>query len=173
MKGQPWPLKLIYSHCLIRFSISSAHNNDFGFNSIKKINFSKKKKTFKERRQRLGIDTIKYHTWPWCYVDQVHHGIIWTNLVGHTSPIQYYIQISKVTGLLVLELLKGFDHILSWRSSWSSDQKILYKFWLPYHKEPYEIWVQLGQWFVRKLCFNILRGLDASNLSGKVILLLG
>ena len=40
-KGQPWPLKLIYSHCLIRFNISSK-NNDFGFNSIQKINFSKK-----------------------------------------------------------------------------------------------------------------------------------
>ena len=34
-------LKLIYSHCLIRFYISS-ENNDFGFNSIQKINFSKK-----------------------------------------------------------------------------------------------------------------------------------
>ena len=33
-------LKLIYSHCLIRFNISSK-NNDFGFNSIQKINFSK------------------------------------------------------------------------------------------------------------------------------------
>ena len=40
-KGQPWPLKLIYSHCLISFNISSK-NNDFGFNSIQKINFSKK-----------------------------------------------------------------------------------------------------------------------------------
>ena len=28
-------LKLIYSHCLIRFNISS-ENNDFGFNSIQK-----------------------------------------------------------------------------------------------------------------------------------------
>ena len=42
VKGQPLPLKLIYSHCLISFNISSK-NNDFGFNSIKKINFSKKK----------------------------------------------------------------------------------------------------------------------------------
>ena len=33
-------LKLIYSHCLIRFHISS-ENNDFGFNSFQKINFSK------------------------------------------------------------------------------------------------------------------------------------
>ena len=33
-------LKLIYSHCLIRFNISS-ENNDFGFNSIQKINFKK------------------------------------------------------------------------------------------------------------------------------------
>ena len=35
-------LKLIYSHCLIRFHIHvSSENNDFGFNSIQKINFSK------------------------------------------------------------------------------------------------------------------------------------
>ena len=41
VEGQPLPLKLIYSHCLIRFNISS-ENNDFGFNSIQNINFSKK-----------------------------------------------------------------------------------------------------------------------------------
>ena len=40
VKGQPWPLKLIYSNCLIRFNISS-ENKDFGFNRIQKINFSK------------------------------------------------------------------------------------------------------------------------------------
>ena len=33
-------LKLIYSHFLIRFNISS-ENDDFGFNSIQKINFLK------------------------------------------------------------------------------------------------------------------------------------
>ena len=33
-------LKLIYSHCLIRFHISS-ENNDFGFNSIQKSTFPK------------------------------------------------------------------------------------------------------------------------------------
>ena len=37
------------------------------------------------------------------------------------------------------------------------DQIIFSKFWLYYHKESsHEIWVQLGQLFVRKLCFNIL-----------------
>ena len=40
-KGQPCPCKLIYSHCLISFNISSK-NNDLGFNSIQKINFQKK-----------------------------------------------------------------------------------------------------------------------------------
>ena len=35
-------LELSYSHCLIRFNRSS-ENDDFGFNSIQKINFSKKK----------------------------------------------------------------------------------------------------------------------------------
>ena len=38
VKGQPCSLKLIYSHRFIRFNISS-EKNDFGFNSIKKINF--------------------------------------------------------------------------------------------------------------------------------------
>ena len=53
--------------------------------------------------------------------------------------------------------IKGFYHIWAWRSSWSCDQNILYKFWLTYHKESsHEIRVQLGQRFVRKLCFNIL-----------------
>ena len=39
VKSQPRPLEFIYSHFLIRFNISS-ENNDFGFNSIQKINFS-------------------------------------------------------------------------------------------------------------------------------------
>ena len=63
-KGQPWPLKLIYSHCLISFNISSK-NNHFGFNSIQKINFSKKKShlsalgskfDLKFKLYRLGFD---------------------------------------------------------------------------------------------------------------------
>ena len=39
-KVKDQPLKLNYSHCLIMFNISS-ENNDFGFNIIQKINFSK------------------------------------------------------------------------------------------------------------------------------------
>ena len=37
VKGQPWQLELIYSHCRIRLNISS-ENNDFGFNSFQNIN---------------------------------------------------------------------------------------------------------------------------------------
>ena len=38
-----------------------------------------------------------------------------------------------------------------------ADLNILYTFWLIYHKESsHEIRVQVGQLFVRKLCFNIL-----------------
>ena len=39
VKSQPWPFEIINSHWLIRFNISSK-KNDFGFNSIQKINFS-------------------------------------------------------------------------------------------------------------------------------------
>ena len=56
-------LKLIYSHCLIRLNISS-ENNDFGFNSTQKINFSKKF-PFKCNRKQI---------WPWCYVVKVNLG---------------------------------------------------------------------------------------------------
>ena len=38
VKGQPWPLELIYSHCPIRLNLSSDYN-DFGFNSFQKITF--------------------------------------------------------------------------------------------------------------------------------------
>ena len=38
VKCQPWPFLLIYSHCHIWLNISS--ENDFGFNSFQKINFS-------------------------------------------------------------------------------------------------------------------------------------
>ena len=40
MGGVALNLKLIYSHCLIRFNISS-ENNDFGFNIIQKTTFQK------------------------------------------------------------------------------------------------------------------------------------
>ena len=73
----PWPLKLIYSRCLIMFNISS-ENNDFGFNSIQKINFSK----------NVPIKCIRKQIWPWRLVGQGQlRTIIWTNLVGPTSPM--------------------------------------------------------------------------------------
>ena len=57
--------------------------------------------------------------------------------------------------------LKGFYHSWAWRSSWSCDLNILYTFWLIYHKKSSnEILVQLSQWFVRKLCLNILMRLQ-------------
>ena len=49
----PWPLKLSYSHCLIRFNISS--ENVFGFNSNQNINFSKK----------FPFKCIRKQIWPW------------------------------------------------------------------------------------------------------------
>ena len=53
-----------------------------------------------------------------------------------------------------------FYPISAWRSSWSCDQNILHKFWLTYMESSHKILVQLGQWFVRKLCCNILMGLQ-------------
>ena len=65
--------------------------------------------------------------------------------------------------------LKGFYHIWACRPSWSCDQTILYKSWLTCCKESsYKIWVQLAYWFLRKLCFNILMGLQYERLGWKV-----
>ena len=55
LKGQPRPLELIYSHCLIRFNISS-ENNDFGFYSIQKINFSKKNTNLNALGSKFDLD---------------------------------------------------------------------------------------------------------------------
>ena len=74
VKGQPWPLKLIYSHCLIRFNISS-ENNDFGFNRIENLNFSK----------HSPFKCIRKQIWPWRQGQP--RIILWTNLVGSTTPM--------------------------------------------------------------------------------------
>ena len=62
---------------LLGFNISS-ENNDFSFNSIQKINFSKK----------ISFKCIRKQIWPWRKVGQGQRRIIiWTNLVGPTSPM--------------------------------------------------------------------------------------
>ena len=66
-------------------------------------------------------------------------------------------------GYLNLHILKTFlkclMHISVCRQPWSCDQNIFYKFWLTIRKESlYENSVQLAEWFLRKLCFNILLG---------------
>ena len=77
VKGQPWPLKLIYSHCLIRFNISS-ENNDFGLNCFQKSTLQIK----------IPFKCIRKQIWPWRIVGQGQSRIIiWTNLVGPTSPM--------------------------------------------------------------------------------------
>ena len=64
-------------------------------------------------------------------------------------------------GVVAILVMCGFYHIWAWRSSRSCDLYSLYTFWLIYHKKSsHEILVQLGQWFVRKHCFNILMRLQ-------------
>ena len=48
VKGQSWPLEIIYSDRIIRLNISI----DFGFNSFQKINFSRKN-PFKYIRKQI------------------------------------------------------------------------------------------------------------------------
>ena len=55
VKGQPWPLKLIYSYCLISFNILSK-NNHFGFNSIKKKSTFKKNSHLNALKGKFDLD---------------------------------------------------------------------------------------------------------------------
>ena len=84
-------MKLIYSHCLIRFNLSS-ENNDFGFISNQKITFSKKKSHLNaiESKFDLDIKLVKVNlgssfeqTWkaphPQCYIPS-------TNITGFLVP---------------------------------------------------------------------------------------
>ena len=49
----------------------------------------------------------------------------------------------------------GFYHIWPWRPSWSCDQDHLSKFLFPHNIEaPYEIWLWLAQWFLRRRCLK-------------------
>ena len=77
----------------------------------------------------------------------------------HSPDATYQVSRSLAFWFWRRRFLKGFYHIWAWRQSLSCVHHILYKFWLTYHKESsHEILVQLGQRFVKKLCFNILMG---------------
>ena len=77
----------------------------------------------------------------------------------NTPNATYQVQRSSVSWFWRRRFLKGFYHIWAWRPSWSFDLNVLNKFLLTYHKKSsHEILVQLGQWFVRKLSFNIMIG---------------
>ena len=118
-KCQPLPLKLIYSHCLISFNMSSK-NNHLGFNSIQKINFSKQKSHLNALGSNFDLDVGRPNTPNATYQ------------VPRSSPFWFWRR----------RILKGVYHIWAWRPSWSSDQDHLKTLSFPRPQEsPYEIWV--------------------------------
>ena len=73
VKGQPWPLKLIYRQWTEHIKWEW-----FWLPQYSKINFTK----------NFLFKCIRKQTWPWRLVGQGHPRIIiWTNLVGPTSSI--------------------------------------------------------------------------------------
>ena len=152
VKGQPRTLKLIYSHCLIWFNISS-EKNDFGLNSFQKMKFSKKKSHLNALGRNLTLTLSRSRS------TSVHRLNKFSR--PHIPNATYQVPSSSAFSFWRRRFLNGLYYIWAWQSSWSCDQNILHKFWLTYHKESsHEIWVHLGQWFVRKLCFDILMGLQ-------------
>ena len=76
----------------------------------------------------------------------------------HISNATYQVSMSLAFWFWRRRFLKGFYHLWVWRPS-CHVTKIFCKFLLTYHKESsHAISVELGQWFVRKLCFYILMG---------------
>ena len=148
VKGQLWPLKLIYSHCLIWFNISS-ENNDWP------QQFSKN-----EIFKKVPFKCIRKQIWPWRWVGQGQLSfIIWTNLLVLTSPMLH----TKSQGHRPSRSGEDFYMIFTIYGCGGhlSHVNKIFCINFGYHKESsHEIWVQLSQWFVRKLCFNILMGLQ-------------
>ena len=125
----------------------------FALTVIKKINFSKKN----------HLNALGSIFWPWRKVGQGQHRIIiWTNSVGPTSPMLH----TKSKGHRLSgsgeEDFKGLVFFFSYMAcqpSWSCNQVHLNKLWFPHPKEsPYEIWIQLSQWFQRRRCLKMLKG---------------
>ena len=80
--------------------------------------------------------------------------IIWTNLVLLEHPmLQIMFQGHRLFGFD--EDVLRFSHI--WQPSWPCDLDRLNTHLFPRPKEaPYEIWLQLAQWFQRKICLKML-----------------
>ena len=141
VKGQAWPLELIYSHRIIRLNISSDYD-DFGFNSFQK------KSNFNALGANLTLMLSRSRsTYDHCL----------NKLGGPHIPNATY-QVPRLLAFLFWgRFLKGFYHIWAWPPSWSCVQDHLNKLLFPNPKvSPYEIWVQLAQWCQRRKCLKML-----------------
>ena len=102
------------------------------------------------------LKSIRDQIWHCCKICQGQpRVIIWANLV--VLKHRWCISRFKVIGLLVPEkkIFLGFYHIWPWRPSWSCDQDHLSKLSFPHPIEaPYEIWLWLAQWFLRRRCLK-------------------
>ena len=118
VKGHSWPLDLIDSHCLIKLNISS-EKNDLGFHSLKK------------QQQKSLLDALRSN-WPWRLVGQgPSRIIIWTNLVGLTSPMLHAKSHGHLHSGSGKEDFKGVIPYMAWRPSWLYDQDHLTKLSFP------------------------------------------
>ena len=134
----------------------SNENNFFGFNSIKKINFSKNFLnldlwnlfiaivslvfTYQVRIMTLSLTMLKKST----FQKKSHLNALGSkfDLDRPNTPNATY-QVARSSAFWFWRrFLKGFYHIWAWRPSWSCDQDHLNKLSFPRPKEsPYEIWV--------------------------------
>ena len=121
---------------------------------VLKINFSK----------CFPFKYIKKQIRPWRYVSWGQPRIvIWTNLVGPTSMSQSYQPSGSWT--------EDFQGVLPHMGVAANlvKKKTFKKLLFLHPKEsPYEMWVLLTQWFLRKLCFNVLISSNLSDLGWKV-----
>ena len=103
----------------------------------------------------LPYKSIRYQIWPCRKIGQGQPRVtIWINLVVLEHPMLHTkFQFHQPFGSGEEDFLRFLPYI--WRPSWSCDQDCLNKLSFPHPMEaPYEIWLQLALWFLRRRCLK-------------------
>ena len=108
--------------------------------------------TKKKKKKKSQYKRIRSQNWPCRKIRFIIH---YLNKVGSIRAANAAYQLSRSSAFWFQRFLKFFYHIWAWRPSWSCDQDHLNKISFPHPIEaPYEIWLWLAQWFLRRRCLK-------------------
>ena len=93
-------------------------------------------------------------TWTFLEMSKYPLVIIFFNLCWAHLPNAVYQAIGSLALWFRRKFLKAFNHTWAWQLSWLSDSDVN-KLLFPQPMEaPYEIWLWLAQWFLRRRCLK-------------------